>query len=119
MCNLYKFCFISHSGIFVLVVINTIIAPEDYILVQIDDREPLSKTFFYVSSNPYGHFLKPLILADDLSPGRHTVRISIDPTPIDKVAMFTKRGIDLDDMSVFEKQRTYIGDIIIKGDIVE
>ena len=89
------------------------------LLVQIDNREPLSKTFFYVSSNPYGHFLKPLILADDLPPGKHSVKIRIDSTPIDKLAMFAKRDIDLEDTSVFEKQRTYIGDIIIKGDIVE
>ena len=89
------------------------------LLVQIDDQEPFRKTFFYVSSNPYGHFLKPLILADDLPPGKHIVRISIDPLPIDKVEMFAKRDIDLDDTNVFEKQRTYIGDIIIKGDIVK
>ncbi|MBM4075895.1 MAG: SGNH/GDSL hydrolase family protein, partial [Planctomycetes bacterium] len=29
------------------------------LLVQIDDQEQFAKTFFYVSSNPYGHFLKP------------------------------------------------------------
>ncbi len=89
------------------------------LLVQIDDQEPFDTTFFYVSSNPYRHFLKPLILADDLPPGKHHVKIQIDSEPIDKVTMFAERNIDLDDTSVFEKQRTYIGDIIINGDLVK
>ena len=87
--------------------------------VQIDDQEPFDTTFFYVSSNPYRHFLKPLILADDLPPGKHHVKIQIDLEPIDKVTMFADRNVDLDDTSVFEKQRTYIGDIIINGDLVK
>jgi hypothetical protein len=33
--------------------------------------------------------------------------------------MFADRNVDLDDTSVFEKQRTYIGDIIINGDLVK
>ncbi len=89
------------------------------LLVQIDDQDPFDTTFFYVSSNPYRHFLKPLILADDLPPGKHRVKIQIDSEPIDKVTMFAERNIDLDDTNVFEKQRTYIGDIIINGDLVK
>ena len=36
------------------------------LLVQIDDQEPFDATFFYVSSNPYRHFLKSVLLAGDL-----------------------------------------------------
>ena len=88
-------------------------------LVQIDDQKPFSTTFFYVSSNPYNHYLKSLRIADNLTAGEHTVKIKIDPNPIDKVAMFANRNVPITHSDVFEKQNVYIGDIILKGELVE
>tara|TARA_B100000029_G_C17317557_1_gene866787 strand:+ start:308 stop:430 length:123 start_codon:yes stop_codon:yes gene_type:complete len=39
--------------------------------------------------------------------------------PIDKVAMLVARNINLSDTGVFEKNRTCVDDIIIKGDMVK
>lgn len=89
------------------------------LLVQIDDQKPFAATFFYVSSNPYKHFLKSIVLAGDLPLGKHYVKITIDPEAIDKVEMFTRRNITVNETSIFKKQRAYIGDIIVKGDIIK
>ena len=88
-------------------------------LVQIDDQKPFSTTFFYVSSNPYNHYLKSLRIADNLTAGEHTVKIKLDPNPIDKVAMFASRNVPVTHSDIFEKQNVYIGDIILKGEMVE
>ena len=88
------------------------------LLIQLDDQRPFAATFFYVSSHPYDHYLQSIMLAAELPLGRHNVRIEIDREPIDKVEMFARKNTRVRNTAVFRKQRTYISDIIIKGDML-
>ena len=61
--------------------------------------------------------LASLWLAEDLPPGRHTVRLELTAEPIDKAAILAKRNEKIDDPARFAPLRWHPGSILVVGQL--
>ena len=61
------------------------------------------------------HRLAPLWLAEDLPPGRHTVRVELVADPLDKAAILAKRNEKMDDPARFAPLRWQVGSLLVVG----
>lgn len=88
-------------------------------VVTVDDRKPLTVTFFdsYCADSRYR--LKFWMYPGEIGAGEHTVKIELSPEPIDKMTILSKGAQPAKESEQHKLLNEYFGDVLLVGELVK